>query len=225
MVIGPAGLSSSLSPCQSVGMTDDLFPADEDDDEEAFLAAWDAADRAAAQLLREALPEATGTTAPEAELIHTVQRLRLELAVANWPYSYFDPACEWKGQPPDDDHELYMAAVAATISPVGDPGWPVHDQAAVMTLEHVDWAGATIGLVRAGVGAPADPQSLIRYIAECPDVDGDIDSDDELLLGHAFDVLMPLWEALTLIDENPCITALGIWAIPHALLATWDPQN
>lgn len=206
-------------------MTDDLFPADEDDDEEAFLAAWDAADRAAAQLLREALPETTGTTAPEAELTRAVQRLRLELAVGAWPYSYFDPACGWKGQPPDADQELYLAAVAATISPPGDPGWPVHDQAAVITLEHVDWAGATIGLVRAGVGAPADPQSLIRYIAECPDVDGDVNSDDELLLSHAFEVLMPLWEALTVIDEDRRITALGIWAVPHALFATWAPQN
>jgi len=214
-----------MGACQSVGMTDDLFPADEDDDEEAFLAAWDAADRAAAELLREGLPEATGATGPEVELTHTVQRLRLELAVGNWPYSYFDPACDWKGQPPGDDSELYMAAVAATISPVGDPGWPAEDQAAVMTLEHVDWAGAAIGLTRAGVGAPADPQSLIHYIDECPEVDGEVDSDDELLLSHAFEVLMPLWEALGVIDEDRRITALGIWAIPQALLATWDPRN
>ena len=146
-------------------MNDDDFPDDED--EEAFLAAWDAADRAAAQLLREALPEATGATAPEAELNWAVQRRRRELVVGSWPYSYFDPACEWKGQPPLDDHELYLAAAAATISPSGDPGWPAEDQAAVMSLEHVDWAGAAIGLVRAGVGAPADPGALIRFIADC----------------------------------------------------------
>jgi hypothetical protein len=54
-----------------------------------------------------------------------------------------------------------------------------------MTLEHVDWAGATIGLVRAGAGAPADPQSLIRYIDECPDV--------ELLLSHGVSDLRRAW--------------------------------
>jgi hypothetical protein len=93
-----------------------------------------------------------------------------------------------------------------------------------MTLEHADWVGATIGLVRAGVRAPADSQLLIRCIAECPDVDADIDSDDELLFAHVFEVLMPLWEARTVIDGRQRITALGIWAVPHALLATWDPR-
>ena len=58
-----------------------------------------------------------------------------------------------------------------------------------------------------------------------PEVDGEVDSDDELLLSHAFEVLMPLWEALGVIDEDRRITALGIWAIPQALLATWDPRN
>jgi len=85
-----------------------------------------------------------------------------------------------------------------------------------MTLEHVDWAGATIGLVRAGVVAPSDPNLLIRCIAEFLDVDGDVDSADGLLLGLGFEVLTPLGELPAVIDEDRCITALGV-ARPHAL--------
>ncbi len=208
--------------CQAGAVSDDLFSFDED--EEAFLAAWDAADRQAAEVLREALPHALETPAPEPALTAAVARLRQGMAAGRWPFDYFDPACEWQGHPPLDDAQLYLEAVSATISPRGDPGWPADQQAAVMCLEHGDSAGVVIGLVRADAGAAADPESLVEYIEQCPEVEGVLDPDDEPLVTHGFEVLMPLWEALDVVDDHERVTALGVWALPRALLMAWEQR-
>lgn len=78
-----------------------------------------------------------------------------------------------------------------------------------------------IGLVRAGVGTSAEPEDLVRYIDDCPEIDGEIDPDDESLVAFAFEVVLPAWEAAGAIDEERRLTSLGRWGLPHALAWAW----
>jgi hypothetical protein len=64
---------------------------------------------------------------------------------------------------PDDEDDVDLLAEASPRRSAWstDPGLPADEAAAIMTLELADWAGAVIGLVRGGPGAPADPASLV----------------------------------------------------------------
>ena len=97
----------------------------------------------------------------------------------------------------------------------------VEDESALMALEVADWLGAVLGLVRAGVGAPTEPEDLVRYVDECPELDGERDADDDGLLMLAFELVLPAWEATGAIDSYRRLTELGRWGLPRALAWAW----
>jgi hypothetical protein len=201
-------------------MDDDIF---DDEDDEAFVAMWDAVDRQAAEMLRSAIPGVVTASPPQPALGRAAGRLREALVKPRWPYEYFDAACEWDGRPPRDDRELIVDAVAATISPEGEVDWPIEELASVMSLQHADWLGAVLGAVRAGAGGDAGPARLLRHVKNCPEIEDLTEDDDgDVVVLHAFETLIPLWEAVDVIDQDRRLTSLGRWVLPTALLQIWN---
>lgn len=201
---------------------------DEDLDDEAFLAAWAAADEDALEVLLEALPHVvTDAVPPLSELQAAVGAIRTGVASQTWPYTYFTAAASWTPGPPHDDLQCFLDAIVSTMLPDEDPGeeWSADELAVVAALEHADWVGAVVGLVRAGAGASATPEVLIRYIDECPELEGERDPDDDVVVEHAFEVLLPLWQAIGVVDDSRRITRLGVWALPQMLLLGWLPPR
>jgi hypothetical protein len=197
-------------------------------DDEAFLAAWAAEDENALEVLLDALPHvATDAVPPLSELQAAVARIRAGVASQTWPYTYFTAAADWSPAPPHDDVQCFLDAIVSTMLPDEDPDdeWTDDELAAVAALEHADWVGSVVGLVRAGAAADASPEALIRYIDECPELDGERNADDDIVLEHAFEVLLPLWQAIGVVDDNRRVTRLGVWALPQMLLLGWLPPR
>jgi hypothetical protein len=193
----------------------------EEDDEE-FLAAWDRAEAAAVDLLREALPEVAGGNPPGDALQEAAERLRSGMMSGVWPYEHMRRAAGWKrGKPPIDDLELWLGSAGGLISAREETGLDGEEESTVLALEHADWLGAVVGLVRAGVGASAEPESLVDYIDACPEVDGVVDPDEASLVETAFELVLPAWEAAGAVDEDRRLTLLGWWGLPRALAWAW----
>ncbi len=208
----PAGANTSFSS--------DDFGSDEE--EEAFLAALDAEEGAAVELLRRALPELRAAEPPPEELAVAAKRVRTGLSRGEWPFDHMLGATAWDPENlPKSDIELWLGAVGAPVSPREEMGLGSEEEAAIMALELADWLGATIGLVRAGVGASASPETLISYIDRCPEVDGIFDPEDSGVAGMAFELVLPAWEAAGALDEHRRLTALGMWGLPRALSWAW----
>lgn len=198
-----------------------------DDDDEEFLAAWDEADRQAAELLRSACEKILTEPAPELELQRAGRELRAGVEAGRWPFEYFLAACGWGRRPDGDAGELWLEAAAATISPPNDPETDAELQSAVYALEHADWFGMVVGIVRRGVGAKFAPDAVERDIATCPEVDASTDDleGDLGVLSTAVAVLAPLWQGLGILDDHDRLTNLGRWGLPRALLVTWEHED
>ena len=193
------------------------------DDNEEFLAAWDRTEAAAVDLLRAALPEVAGASFPGEALPEAAERLRSGMVSRSWPYEHMRRASGWTTETlPSDDLELWLGAAGGLISPREETGLDVEEESAVMALEHADWLGAVVGLVRSGVGASAEPGALVGYIDACPEIDGTVDPDDASLVEMAFELVLPAWEAAGAVDEGRRLTPLGSWGLPRALAWAWS---
>ncbi|MGH3086500.1 MAG: hypothetical protein ACRDSJ_04185 [Rubrobacteraceae bacterium] len=191
------------------------------DFDEEFLAAMEAEEEAAVEILRGALPELHGVEPPSAELAAAASNIRAGLDGDEWPYGYMMGAAGWD-EPPADDVELWLGAVGGFVSIRADTGMEIEEEAAIMALELADWLVAVIGLARAGVGASASPEALVSYINACPEVEGEIDFEDAVVVETAFELALPAWEAAGALDDRRRLTALGKWGLPRALAWAWN---
>ena len=203
-------------------MDDDSLWSDEDDDE--LIAAWAEVDRQAAQVLRTACAEVLREAPPQPELAEAAGSLRREIEASARHVRYFDVASGWAGSPPEDDVEVWLQALASTISPSEDTGAAAEEQAAIFSLQHADWLGSIVGLVRRGVGAEFDAEGWSLDLAALPEVDDQSEDPDDDLTAFSMPVelLAPLWQTLGVIDEDRCLTPLGRWGLPRALLSVWE---
>lgn len=201
---------------------DDLDDLDNLDDEE-FLAAMDQEDRDAAGILMEILGDDLPPEAPQLQLVFATRALRAGMSSDAWPYDWFGNALGWRDSVPGDLNEdsVWLAAAGSVVSPPEDPGWDIESQAAIATLAHADWVAAMVAMVRLGAGADLSPAALVRAGSAVPEIEGDIEPDDAGLLEHAFEVIMPLWQALGAVDEDRRLTDLGCWGLPRALWMSW----
>jgi len=203
----------------------DAFDLDDIDvvfDDEAFDAAWDGERAEAVNVLREALPEIRQLPIPRAVLRDAATAVRRSLAGGGWIHTAMRRAAGWAPKRlPKDDLKLWLGAAGGLIEARDETGMGVEDESALMALEVADWLGAVLGLVRAGVGAPADPVDLLRYVDECPELDGERDEDDDPVLLLAFELVLPAWEAAGAIDRHRRLTELGRWGLPRALAWAW----
>lgn len=186
-----------------------------------LLDAWDEVDSEAASYLDDHLP-ATGEL-PELDLARATRELRDGVAQGAWPYGYFVHALDWTTGVPDRSRTAWLEAVAATISPPNDPRIDIELQSAVMALEHADWLGLVIGLVRRGVGAELSADVVQEDVDALEDIEGEVEDRDGQLsvLEAAVATLSPLWQALGVLDGSDRLTALGRWGLPRGLHRTW----
>jgi hypothetical protein len=206
--------------------TDPLQEVDIDDHElDQLIADWEAVDRQAGRVLRDALGEHRGALIPDGEPDAISSRIRDGLAADVYPVDWIGRAAGLDREaPPDDGTELLLRCIAATISPREETGLDPEEEAMLSSIEHADWIGAIVSAVRAGPGADASPRSLVAGIAVCPEVEpgpvGDFD-DDVALLEAAFSILAVPWRVLGMIDREERLTALGVWALPRSLARAW----
>jgi hypothetical protein len=199
--------------------------------------AWDAAERYAVTLLREALPQAQAVPVPAEEL--AVAAARFRSAVRKWPYKQLARAA-WGQRPrkrsPADDTDLWLEAAGAMATMRRHIGVGSPSLEPVALLRPADWAGAVIGLVRSGVNTIATAEDLVRYARQCPEImsmkepgeeadaydpfAGGVADDESLCRG--FDVALLFWEAIGAVNEQRWLTRLGWWGLPRALARAWN---
>lgn len=208
-------------PGKSPDGPDDI---DLDEDLEEFLEAWDGADRDAAMVLCSALDNFRGQPPPSDALAAVAARMRDGLRERSHPFGWIRKAAGLEEEPlPNSDVELVLRCNAATISPREETGLDPGEEAILISLEHADWLGAIISVVREGPGADASPDALTNGARTCPEVEmaSDLDLDDEAHLETALWILVSPWHALGLTDRDQRLTAVGAWILPRALARAW----
>lgn len=122
----------------------------------------------------------------------------------------------------------WLDELAETISP-SEP--PTEDEvevvSAVMALQHADWLGLAMGVVRRGPGGVLDAELVQADIDALEDVEGEIEDRDGHLavLQVALLHLTPLWRDLGVLDEAAQFTDRGVWGLPRALYQLWSPSS
>jgi hypothetical protein len=200
---------------------DDPFAID-GEDEDAWLERSEAADSQAAAVVVGALSERRGAGAPAGAMAAAAAQLRAGIGANGYPYSWMRRAAGLEGELPADDTALLLSVLAATISPREETGLEPGEEASIVALEHGDWAGAVIELVRSGPGASADPAALVQAIDDCPEIEGPPDDPDEISVADAaFELVGLAWEAAGALDDQRTLTPLGAWTLPRALTRAW----
>jgi hypothetical protein len=164
-----------------------------DEQDEQFLADWEAADREAVDALGKVLRQTGERPLPHDQLSQACARLRTEVESQGW---YGRMVTAFSGLTTDtipaDDTELWLTVAAGVASPQGDPteveddGDALEDldeyrefgdgpdgddldetstaMAAVCALDHYDWLAVMSALASRGPGAPASASDLASYV-------------------------------------------------------------
>jgi len=199
--------------------------------------AWDAAERYAVTLLREALPEAQAAPVPAGELAAEAARFRS--AARKWPYRQLARAA-WGQRPrkrsPADDTDLWLEAAGAMATMRRHIGADSPLLEPVTLLRPADWAGAVIGLARSGVNTIATAGDLVRYARQCPQIMSTKEPGDEAVaydpfaggvvddesLFRGFEAALLVWETIGAVSAQRWLTRLGWWGLPRALARAWN---
>jgi hypothetical protein len=207
------------APPQYPDPDDDEYADDEDD---AWLEESRAADRQAAAVVVSALSQERGAEMPVGAVVAAAGQLRAGLDAQVYPFSWMGKAAGLDAGRPADDAELLLRALTATISPQEETGLAPEDEAAILALEHGDWAGAVIELSRGGPGTSGHPSALVKAVARCPEIQSPAsDADDEVVAESAFELVGFAWEAVGALDDRRRLTPAGAWLLPRALARAW----
>ena len=137
-----------------------------DEQDEQFIADWEAADREALNALRAVLDEAGERPLPREDLRAACARLREDIARPGWPGQLLIAfAGESARTLPADDVELWLKLAAAVASPQGDPA-AMDDKDA----DSVDWSAVS----------DLELDELDDELSGDLDDDLELDEDDEL---------------------------------------------
>ncbi len=221
-----------------------------DEEDEEFLAEWDAAEAEALAELRGVLGELPERPVPEKDLRVACERIRETMRTPGWPRDLL-AACGGVDPEnlPADDAELWLTLAAGIVSPqdelprAGDADDDEDDEddeeyeglqddyeltddeesmVALCALDHNDWLAAVSALARGGPGTPADADALARYVSDFDpdDVDDQADAAAAMFL-HA----VGLWQVIGAVDDDDRLTRLGWWGIPEAVQRAWQPRD
>jgi len=216
--------------------------SDEEDDK--FLAEWDAAEAEALADLRAVLAELPDRPLPEVDLRRAAGRIRAVMAESGWPAGLL-AACGGVDPQnlPSGDAELWLTFAAGIVTPQNEladddsdltdddddedePGLELSEDeealVALCALDHNDWLAAMTALARGGPGTPSSEDDLGRYLTEYDpdDFDDQADAAAGMFL-HA----VALWRVLGAVDDDDRLTPLGWWGLPEALQRAWAPQQ
>jgi hypothetical protein len=209
--------------------------SDEEDDK--FLAEWDAAEAEALAELRAVLAELPDRPLPESDLGRACDRIRAAMKEPGWPGELL-AACGGLDSRslPRDDAELWLTLAAGIVTPRSDltndddgenepGGEPTEDEEALVALcalDHNDWLAGMSALARGGPGTPASEDDLGQYVSEYDpdDIDDQADAAAGMFL-HA----VGLWRVLGAVNDADRLTPLGWWGLPEALQRAWAPAQ
>lgn len=124
-----------------------------DEQDEAFLADWEAAEAEALDALRSLLSAAAERPLPKADLETAAAKLRADVARPGWPgQMLISFSGRNSGTLPPDDTELWLTLAASVASPQGDP-MSEEDKEFARAME---WVEDEDDLAFGGPGAGAD---------------------------------------------------------------------
>ena len=192
--------------------------------EDQWLAEWDEAEREAVEILRSALAGYRRQPLPADQPSAVAAAVRSRLREGGHPLEWVRQAAGLSDDPASEgDAELLIRLTAATISPQEETGLDVEEESLLLSLEHADWLGAIIGMIRNGPGADASPDALVDGIRNCPELEleSNLDLDDESHLEAAFWIVALPWQVLGAVDRDQRLTELGQWILPRALARAW----
>jgi hypothetical protein len=196
-----------------------LYFDDLDDDE--LIRQWEEAERECVAVLRGALPDLRAAKPPADAVRAAATEIRRAAGNGEYPHVHLVQAAGWAENLPDDDWELWLGTTGALTSMRLESGLDTDTEAVLVALELADWVGAVIGLVRAGVGAYAEPRDLVRYIDDCPEIAGETDPDDAMYIESVLETVTESWRATGALDDSDRLTPLGWWGLPRALGWAW----
>ena len=168
-----------------------------DEEDEEFLAEWDAADAEALAATRAALDRAGDRPLPREDLRRVSTRLRQDIATPGWPGELLIECGGMRAEDlPADDAELWLRLAAGVASPRGSDDWgqpgqiPAGDDeelnetdnaiAAICAIDHFDWLAVITALAEGGPGTSASAADLAAYVRDYdPEVAGSGDEDDD----------------------------------------------
>jgi hypothetical protein len=215
--------------------------SDEEDDK--FLAEWDAAEAEALADLRTVLAELPDRPLPEADLLRASGQIRAVMTEHEWPAELLAACGGVDSQNlPRGDAELWLTLAAGIVTPRNEltprndladdddggnePGVELSEDeealVALCALDHNDWLAAMTALARGGPGTPASEDDLGRYVSE--DDPDDFDDQADAAAGmflHA----VALWRVLGAVDDADRLTPLGWWGLPEALQRALAPRQ
>lgn len=126
--------------------------------------------------------------------------------------------------PVTPDEARWLDAIRETISPSDEPAdGDIEMVSAVMALQHADWLGLVLGVVRRGPGAPLEAEDVQADVDALDDVEGEIEGPEghlrvlEMALLH----LAPEWRQLGVLDDDERFTEGGVRALPRTMHRLW----
>lgn len=196
-----------------------------DEEDAAFDAEWEAADRAAVEALDEILDEVGQRPLPRLALRNACENIRHRVGSGIddrlWPLAVLADVADGV-----EDGDYWITAAAESIQPSEMPPTEadLDTVSAWAALNNADWVGAVGMLARLGPGTPAGAADLAGYVLTSPDLDGAFDDPEAARIDLEFGFLpvVELWLALEAVDSSYRLTDLGWWGLPEALRRTWS---
>jgi hypothetical protein len=165
-----------------------------DEQDEEFLAEWDAADAEALSMLEDLMEQVGERARPEEDLRQACARLREVIASPGWQSELL---IECGGLDPEDlpadDTDLWLTLAAGVASPMGTDDWEPSEVdeddelsetdsaiASICAIDHFDWLAVTSTLTVGGPGTSASAADLAAYVRDF-DPDGVDEEEPEEL--------------------------------------------
>jgi hypothetical protein len=165
-----------------------------DEQDEEFLAEWDAADAEALSMLEDLMEQVGERARPEEDLRQACARLREVIASPGWQSELL---IECGGLDPEDlpadDTDLWLTLAAGVASPMGTDDWEPSEVdeddelsetdsaiASICAIDHFDWLAVTSTLTVGGPGTSAAAADLAAYVRDF-DPDGVDEEEPEEL--------------------------------------------
>jgi hypothetical protein len=152
-----------------------------DEEDEEFLAEWDAADAQALAATQALLDRVGDRPLPREELRRASARLRRDLARPGWPGRLLVECSGLRpADLPADDTELWLRLAAGVADPQGPEDWaePEADEeseteneteselTAICAIDHFDWLATVTALAEGGPGTAASAADLAAYVRD-----------------------------------------------------------
>jgi len=230
----------------TTALSDGRVPMDVllDEQDEEFLAEWDAADAEALSMLEALIAQVGDRALPDDELHQACARLREVIAGSGWQAELL---IECGGLDPDDlpadDTELWLTLAAGVASPMGTNEWEPGDEdedddlnetdsaiASICAIDHFDWLALTSTLTVGGPGTSAAAADLAAYVRdfdpdEADEKDEDLEAEaDELETDdlEADDLEAETEEDLDEFDELEEFDELGMESLFLPVTTLWQ---